>query len=71
LSLEPRSPDLELLFVDWLNTIIYEMAIRNMPFARFVVTINGTRLRATQSERDLAGTVANHARGVATTDVTP
>jgi hypothetical protein len=62
---------LKLLFVDWLNTIIDEMAIRNMLFARFAVTINGTRLRATLNERDLAGTAANHACGVGTTDVAP
>jgi len=35
------------LFVDWLNTIIYEMAVRRMLFARFAVTIEGTRLKAT------------------------
>ena len=54
-AVEPATPvevsceatDLELLFVDWLNTIIYEMAIRDMLFARFAVTIDGTRLRAT------------------------
>ncbi len=40
-------PDLELLFVDWLNTVIYEMAVRKMLFARFAVTIEGTRLKAT------------------------
>ena len=28
-------PDLELLFVDWLNAVIYEMAVRRMLFARF------------------------------------
>ena len=28
-------PDLELLFVEWLNAIIYEMAVRNMLFGRF------------------------------------
>jgi protein archease len=42
-----EAPDLELLFVDWLNTIIYEMAVRKMLFARFAVTIEGTRLKAT------------------------
>jgi SHS2 domain-containing protein len=42
-----EAADLELLFVDWLNAIIYEMAIRNMLFARFAVTIDGSRLRAT------------------------
>jgi SHS2 domain-containing protein len=39
--------DLELLFVDWLNTIIYEMAVRRMLFGRFAVMIDGDRLRAT------------------------
>jgi len=41
-----EAPDLELLFVDWLNAIIYEMAVRRMLFARFAVTIEGTRLAA-------------------------
>lgn len=39
-----EAPDLELLFVDWLNAIIYEMAVRNMLFGRFVVQIEGGRL---------------------------
>ena len=42
-----EAPDLELLLVDWLNTIIYEMAVRKMLFARFAVTIEGKRLKAT------------------------
>lgn len=42
-----EAPDLELLFVDWLNSIIYEMAIRNMLFGRFAATIDETRLQAT------------------------
>jgi SHS2 domain-containing protein len=42
-----EATDLELLFVDWLNTIIYEMAVRRMLFARFAVTIKGNRLDAT------------------------
>jgi hypothetical protein len=36
--------DLELLFVDWLNMIIYEMSVREMLFDRLVVMIEGTRL---------------------------
>jgi len=39
--------DLELLFVDWLNAIIYEMAVREMLFGRFDVKIEGTALTAT------------------------
>ncbi len=41
------APDLELLFVDWLNAIIYEMAVRRMLFARFDIRIEGTMLAAT------------------------
>jgi tRNA nucleotidyltransferase (CCA-adding enzyme) len=41
-----EASDLELLFVEWLNAIIYEMAVRRMLFGRFAVTIEGTRLRA-------------------------
>ena len=39
-----KAPDLELLFVDWLNAVIYEMAIRKMLFGCFAVAIEGTRL---------------------------
>ena len=41
------APDLEILFVEWLNAIIYEMAVRKMLFSRFAVTIDGTRLKGT------------------------
>lgn len=40
-----EAPDLELLLVDWLNAIIYEMAVRNMLFGRFQVEIEDKRLR--------------------------
>ena len=42
-----EAPDLELLFVEWLNAIIYEMAVRGMLFGRFAVRIEGTRLKGT------------------------
>jgi SHS2 domain-containing protein len=42
-----EAPDLELLFVEWLNAIIYEMAVRKMLFSRFSVRIDGTRLSGT------------------------
>jgi len=41
------APDLEILFVEWLNAIIYEMAVRKMLFSRFAVTIDGSRLTGT------------------------
>jgi SHS2 domain-containing protein len=42
-----EAPDIELLFVEWLNSIIYEMAVRRMLFGRFAVQIEGARLQGT------------------------
>jgi len=39
-----EAPDIELLFVEWLNAVIYEMAVRGMLFGRFAVRIEGMRL---------------------------
>lgn len=41
------APDLELLLVDWLNAIIYEMATRGMLFSRFHVRIRAGHLEGT------------------------
>ena len=41
-----EAADDELLLVNWLNAVIYEMAIRRMLFARFEVCIEGTTLTA-------------------------
>jgi SHS2 domain-containing protein len=43
-TLECSAPDLELLFVDWLNALVYEMAIRRMLFRQFDVRLEGTTL---------------------------
>lgn len=41
-----EAPDAELLLVDWLNALIYEMATRRMLFGRFEVDLDdGTGLR--------------------------
>ena len=42
-----ETPDDELLLVDWLNALVYEMATRHMLFSRFDVGIVGKHLRAT------------------------
>lgn len=42
-----EAPDIELLFVEWLNAMIYEMAVRKMLFSKFSVRIDGTRLFGT------------------------
>jgi SHS2 domain-containing protein len=41
-----EAPDAELLLVDWLNTLIYEMVTRNMLFSRFEVQLEGESLSA-------------------------
>jgi SHS2 domain-containing protein len=38
------APDDEVLLVDWLNALVYEMATRRMLFGRFGVTIEGHAL---------------------------
>ena len=39
-----EAPDIELLLVEWLNALIFEMATRDMLFGRFEVRIEGNRL---------------------------
>jgi SHS2 domain-containing protein len=39
-----EAPDMELLLVDWLNAVIYEMATRHMLFSRYEVKIANGRL---------------------------
>lgn len=46
IRLSCEAPDAELLLVDWLNRLIYEMATRNMLFSRFEVHLEGNRLTA-------------------------
>jgi tRNA nucleotidyltransferase (CCA-adding enzyme) len=41
-----QAPDQELLFVDWLNALVLEMATRHMLFGRFEVRLTGTQLEA-------------------------
>lgn len=53
-TIEPREEieirlednDIELLFVSWLNTLLYEMAIRQMLFSKFAIEIKGNKLTA-------------------------
>ena len=42
-----EAPDQELLLVDWLNALVYEMATRDMLFSRFAVRFNDHSLHAT------------------------
>lgn len=42
-----EAPNDELLLVDWLNALVYEMATRRMLFSAFVVSIDGSRLIGT------------------------
>lgn len=45
-SLQCEAPDQELLLVDWLNALVYEMATRRMLFSRFAVELSDHGLRA-------------------------
>ena len=43
-AIECEAPDDELLFAEWLNALVLEMATRRMLFSRFAVRIEGRRL---------------------------
>ena len=42
-----EAPADDLLLVDWLNALVYEMATRRMLFGSFAVNIEGSRVHAT------------------------
>jgi tRNA nucleotidyltransferase (CCA-adding enzyme) len=46
-NVECEAPDIELLFVEWLNAVIYEMAVRTMLFGRYTVRLEDSRLAGT------------------------
>jgi len=47
IEIQCEAPELELLFVSWLNAIIYEMAVRGMLFSRYGVVLSGHSLTGT------------------------
>jgi len=46
IQLSCMSPDPELLLVDWLNSLIYEMVTRSMLFSKFEVRLENNHLSA-------------------------
>lgn len=42
-----EAPDVEVLLIDWLNAVVFEMATRNMVFREFHVTIDRGKLQGT------------------------
>lgn len=47
IEIECSAPNDELLFADWINALVYEMATRRMLFSQFKVNLNQFQLRAT------------------------
>jgi tRNA nucleotidyltransferase (CCA-adding enzyme) len=45
-QIECEAPDIELLFVDWLNALVYEIATRRMLFIDFDIRIDDLKLTA-------------------------
>jgi protein archease len=50
-----EAPDDELLLVDWLNALVYEMAVRRLLFARFAVHLSGRHLSGRRLEGEAWG----------------
>ena len=46
IEIEVSAADKELLLIEWLNALVYEMATRHMLFADFQVDIKNQKLRA-------------------------
>ena len=46
IDIDCESADLEYLFVDWLNALVYEMATRHMLFSQFDIQIHDGHLKA-------------------------
>ncbi len=46
IEVECEAPAYDILLLDWLNEIVYQMATRKMLFGRFDLRITGHRLRA-------------------------
>lgn len=46
IEIEAEAPDLDILFLDWINALVFEMAERRMLFGAFEVAIEGQRLKA-------------------------
>lgn len=49
ITIRCEAPDEEVLLVDWLNGVVFEMASRHMVFSRFHVRIEDGRLTASAS----------------------
>lgn len=47
ISIKCQAPDNELLFLEWINELIYQMSVHNLLFGRFEVTIGHSELSAT------------------------
>ena len=43
-QIDCEAPDVELLLVEWLNALVFEMATRRLLFGRYLVGIDGSRL---------------------------
>lgn len=54
LTVECEAPDYDVLLVDWLNELVYQMATRKMLFSTFEVEISEFHLKA-----EICGEVAN------------
>lgn len=61
-AIDCQGPDPELLLVDWLNAIVFEMATRGMLFGRFQVSIADGRLQGTAWGEPVAA--SRHERAV-------
>lgn len=46
IELHAENTDPDMLFVDWLDSVVFEMATRKMLFSRFEISLSGAKLTA-------------------------
>lgn len=46
IEIDRQAPELDFLFLDWINALVYEMATRGLLFSHFDVSLEGDRLHA-------------------------
>lgn len=64
IAISCKAPESDILFMDWLNSIIYEMATRNMLFSRFKVEIDEKKNNLNGNIWGEAVDIARHAPAI-------
>lgn len=63
------APSLDILFVDWINAIVYAMEVHNMLFSDFIITIDQAKKNQLELDGIIKGEVIDRRRHLPVVDV--